>query len=286
VPARRDRPPGITQGRLEVGMPDQAKPVARPWRRFVRLTVRGLIVFVLLIGAGLGWLVRSAHIQRDAVAAITNAGGSVYYDWEKSNGVWISGGHPWAPRWLVNRIGVDYFGHVTSVWFTSSSTATDATIDQVLHLSQLEELCFIHSSLTDAGLARLTGLNNVKRLDLTGTQVTDAGLVHLEGLSNLSDLVFYGAEVTDSGLAQVKRLNNLSTIELGPTQISDAGLAHLKGLTKLSYLSLGGRRVTDAGLVHLKGLKNLWVLELYSSQVTDAGIDELKQALSSLTIRR
>ena len=48
-----------------------AVPVARPWRRFLRLSVRGLIVLVLVIGAGLGWLVRSAHIQRDAVAAIT-----------------------------------------------------------------------------------------------------------------------------------------------------------------------------------------------------------------------
>ncbi len=54
----------------EVGMPDQVKTVARPWRRFVRLSVRGLIVLVLVIGAGLGWMVRQAHIQREAVAAI------------------------------------------------------------------------------------------------------------------------------------------------------------------------------------------------------------------------
>ena len=39
-------------------MPDQAKPVARPWRRFLRFSVRGLIVLVLVIGAGLGWTVR------------------------------------------------------------------------------------------------------------------------------------------------------------------------------------------------------------------------------------
>ena len=38
-------------------MTDQAKPVSRPWRRFLRLSVRGLIVLVLLIGAGFGWLV-------------------------------------------------------------------------------------------------------------------------------------------------------------------------------------------------------------------------------------
>ena len=33
-------------------------PISRPWRRFLRFSVRGLIVVVLLIGGGLGWLVR------------------------------------------------------------------------------------------------------------------------------------------------------------------------------------------------------------------------------------
>jgi hypothetical protein len=57
-----------------------ADPVSHPWRRFLRFSVRGMIVLVLVIGAGLGWIVRNAHIQRDAVAAIKSAGGRVYYD--------------------------------------------------------------------------------------------------------------------------------------------------------------------------------------------------------------
>ena len=56
-------------------MTDQAKPVSRPWRRFLRFSVRGMIVVVLVIGGWLGWLVRSARIQREAVAAIEEAGG-------------------------------------------------------------------------------------------------------------------------------------------------------------------------------------------------------------------
>jgi hypothetical protein len=63
-----------------------AGPVSRPWRRYLRFSVRGLIVLVLVIGAGLGWIVRSARMQREAVAAIKNAGGSVSYDWRWSNG--------------------------------------------------------------------------------------------------------------------------------------------------------------------------------------------------------
>jgi hypothetical protein len=54
-----------------------ADPIPRPWRRFLRFSVRGLIVLVLVVGAGLGWIVHPAHVQRDAVAAITMAGGLV-----------------------------------------------------------------------------------------------------------------------------------------------------------------------------------------------------------------
>ena len=39
-------------------MPEQAKSVARPWRRYLRFSVRGLIVFVLVFGVWLGWIVR------------------------------------------------------------------------------------------------------------------------------------------------------------------------------------------------------------------------------------
>ena len=45
-------------------MNDQARPVSRPWRRFLRFSVRGMIVLALVIGGCLGWVARSARIQR------------------------------------------------------------------------------------------------------------------------------------------------------------------------------------------------------------------------------
>ncbi len=53
------------------------KAVSRPWQRYLRLSVRSLIVVVVLIGATLGWIARSARLQREAVAAILKAGGHV-----------------------------------------------------------------------------------------------------------------------------------------------------------------------------------------------------------------
>jgi hypothetical protein len=204
-------------------MCSQADPVAHPWRRYLRFSVRGLFVVVLAIGAALGWIVGQAHIQRDAVAVIEKAGGSVLYDWEWGDGNKIPGGKPSGPRWLVDQIGVDYFGHVTAVEFSMQPGATDSTLEEVGHLTRVEVLYANSPSVSDAGLAHLAGLRNLSTLDLAGTNVTDAGLAHLKGLTHLKRLYLRGTHVTD------------------------AGLVHLKGLTNLSSLYVNGSRVTDAG---------------------------------------
>jgi len=41
------------------------------------LSVRGLTILVLVLGAGLAWVIRTARMQRDAVTAILRLGGNV-----------------------------------------------------------------------------------------------------------------------------------------------------------------------------------------------------------------
>ena len=51
-------------------------------------SVRGLLVFVVAVGAVLGWAVRGARIQREAVKAIENNGGGAFYDWQWKGGTY------------------------------------------------------------------------------------------------------------------------------------------------------------------------------------------------------
>ena len=95
-----------------------AKPVSRPCRRFLRYQHEGDYcsadrVWRLPLVAG---SVRSARIQRiKAVDAIEKARGTVHVSsGSPVTGLWFRQGNPWALTWLVNLIGVDCFGHVTS----------------------------------------------------------------------------------------------------------------------------------------------------------------------------
>ena len=99
-----------------------AEPVSRPWRRFLRFSVRGLIIIVLVIGGWLGWIVRSARIQRDAVAAIAKTEGVVSYHLNTATSV------SWWPTWLVDRLGIDYFDHFDNVAFLNACSDADLKV--------------------------------------------------------------------------------------------------------------------------------------------------------------
>jgi Leucine rich repeat len=247
--------------RREYDMP--ADSVSRPWRRFLRFSVRGLIVLVLVIGVGLGWIVRQAHIQRDAVAAILAAGGSVKYDWEWSNGKTIPSGKPWAPRWLINLIGVDYFGHVTAVEFELPYSLTDGPIVEFAHFTRLQRLVFTGKTMSVAGLKSLKGLAHLWQLDLARSLLTDTEAASLREQTSLKSLRLRSEALTDVGLSHLGGLTNLEELDLSMARITDAGLRHLTGLTKLSSLDLSLTKITDAGLVHLNRHTKLSQLDLY-----------------------
>ncbi len=229
-----------------------AGPVSRSWRRYLRFSVRALMV--LVIGTGLGWIVRGARIQREAVAAIESDGGDVSYR---------SHIHPstiWWPNWLEAQLGIDY-------------------LDPIAIASLLLDC-------TDADMAHVGRLSDLTCLGLRDSGVTDAGFVHLKGLTSLRKLFLDSCHVSDVGLEHLRGLVNLMELDLRNTQVTDSGLAQLKGLKSLWKLDLSGTQVTDAGITHLKSLANLKYILLDGTQVTDAGVQELKQALPSLTIFR
>jgi len=218
------------------------------------------MVFVLLVGGALGWIAYSARVQRDAVAAIEAAGGSVWYQWQWRNGKPILNSRPPWPEWMVNLAGVDYFGGVVRV--SLAQVGGDAELVSAARLGTLRELILDSSRVTDVGLAELGHLSQLQELSLMETRVTDAGLLHL------------------------KDLTDLKTLDLGDTRIAGAGLVHLVGLMRIERLVVRNTPMTDASVGNLARLTGLQDLDLAGTRLTEKGGTELQQSLPNLLIRR
>jgi hypothetical protein len=185
--------------------PASPRPARRDLRHRFRLSVRGLLVLVLLTGCGMGWLarvVRTGQAQRRSVAAVYQAGGWVLYDtdWDARQAA-LSWKPRW-PRWLVERLGVDYCANVVFI--------------------------NLHDRGTDAVLAHVGRLTHLKQLHRPGPAVTDAGITHLGQLRDLQFLSLDGTQVTDDGLAQLKGLRALKWLKLTKTKVTALGVDKLR----------------------------------------------------------
>jgi hypothetical protein len=235
--------------------PDQVLPISR--RRWRRMSIRGLIFVVIAVAAGLGWVVRCARTQREAVAAIERAGGYVRYYSERTDDT------GWWRRWLsfcVSQLGVDHRDYIENVY--SARVWNDEALEQAGRLSGLVELDAARSCISDGGLVQLAGLTNLAFLDLEATQVSD------------------------TGLAQLKALTSLSALDLRGTRVTDAGLEHLTELTKLELLmiDLAWRGPVD-GPAQVDGPAEPSNFRRYEPTITATGIKRLEQALPSLTVQ-
>jgi len=251
-------------------------------------------VLVLVVGGGLGWFIRRATVQRDAVKAIMAAGGNVQYGSERNVRPGKPGGTPPGPKWLVGLLGVDFFADVTSV--SIRQPQTDAILAHVGRLRRLKWLDVRSMRVTDAGLAHLAGLSDLRSLSCLGTPgLTDAGLAHLAGLERLEALSIEGPTgiegpglahlarldrlrflaihtENDAGLPSLSRLTGLRKLSISMTKVTDAALAALSRLTWLEDLAFGGETGSDVGMAHLRALRNLEMLQVYGAWFTDNGL--------------
>ena len=130
-------------------------PATQSRSRWLRVSLRGLMVLVLVIGGGLGWLVHRARVQRDAVVAITRTGGSVRYQIIDDYGGDILLRDQPRPLsgWLIGWLGDDYSENVRVVFL--GPEATDVDLAQAGRFSMLKLLKVGQANVSEAALARL-----------------------------------------------------------------------------------------------------------------------------------
>ncbi|OAI38843.1 hypothetical protein AYO40_06295 [Planctomycetaceae bacterium SCGC AG-212-D15] len=168
----------------------------------------------------------------------------------------------------------------------SMTEVTDAGLEQLSQLADLESLVLSFLKVTDLGLRHLQALTNLKHLDLSVTTIRGAGLEHLKLLSQLTSLDLSATWLDDDGLAFLAAMPQLEKLDLHMTAVGDPGLVHLAGLHGLRHLDIFSTRTSDQGLKSLAGLTHLRTLNLEGTSVSDAGLENLRrlQKLSKLQL--
>jgi hypothetical protein len=218
----------------------------------VQFSVRLLLVLVLALGSGLGWLAHKARTQRWAVAQIKRLGGSVIYDFQEVTGVPSDKMEPRGPRWLRGLIGDELFQEVAQVNL-SGLDLRGVDLAWLESFPELQTLNLICAEIGDTGLARLCRLK-LKRLRvlwLADCGISDSGLACLAGFDRLENLEVSYNPVTDAGLNNLRHLGNLETLSLVHTPIDGSGLAYLKGLRRLKFVDLRGSKASDEARTEL-----------------------------------
>ena len=194
---------------------------AQSRRRFLRISLRGLLLVVLAIAASLAWARHVAEQQRRVVAELERMGcNAIYASSGDDADCFISSLSP------IERLrflyGDDKPQNVTGVEADSPRFGDD-------------------------GLERLRSLPYLRSLELNGTSVSEAGLARVGSLTALERLTLRRTSLTDAGLVHLQKLDKLCYLDLCDTSVTDAGLVHLRGMLQLRFLFLQ-EPVTLAGV--------------------------------------
>ena len=235
------------------------RPPPRKRERF-RFTLSAMMIVVLIVGGGFGWLASRARVQRDAVALITQHRGVVAYDWQIKPGPQPR--QPPGPQWLRDLIGPDALDTVVLAGFATDAKLDDRTMAAIGQLSRLESLDLPGSGLAEVtpdGFAHLRALR-LQQLSASGRGDTTGFLAVIDGQAQLKRLLLEGAQPTDADMARIGKLVTLESLTINGRQLSDEGFAHLSTLKNLKNLAVLGKHF--ANLSCLSGLTNLEDLEL------------------------
>ena len=91
--------------------------------------------------------------------------------------VYDHGAKPWwCPRWLVDRVGIDYFDSVVQVVFANDTrSVTDDIVPSIASLDRLEWLALDAKGITNTGLEKLKNLTSLTRLALPMQRLATPG---------------------------------------------------------------------------------------------------------------
>lgn len=193
-------------------------------RRFLLASMLGITgVFCVL---GLGAKFRE-EVQVASKIDIEAAYGRVMYDFQKIEDRFDPNAKSPVPQWMIGFLGVDFFHTITWVDLDSRSV-TDATMESVANLTNLEQLHLSNTQTSCKGLRHIAKLQQLRRITINNSGLTDDCGEIFKELSRLEVLGIENETVTGALLKSVAENQNLKTLRLYNTQIVDSDVEQLQ----------------------------------------------------------
>lgn len=250
----------------------------------IRFSLRGSLIATAIVCSALGYMVKRAHDQRLAVAAVRQLGGRVVYSHEQRAGQ--LGFFSWetpspTPAWLRDALGAGFFDRVSAVSFGCHGEASinDRQLQEVVpHLAALyllKSFGLACGSISGESLAQLSQLDSLEYLLLDDLTAAPGQIDWIGDLKRLRELTIYGKEIASPWLRRLATLPRLESARLHGDWLDDDGIERLAEAPRLSALTIASDRVTDEGLKHLERLARLQSLSIHSTELSDAGMVHL-----------
>jgi len=152
----------------------------------------------------------------------------------------------------------EHLGHISDLE-SVNIIATKCSDDWIAPLGQLTHLTALrftnNGKLTDAGLEKLAGLKQLEYFSFVGTGMQGHAFAKFEGWTKLTHSSFRGSSIDDEGLRLIcEKFPNMESISLAHAKFTDAGAANFPKLTKLKGLEIGAHNATPKTLEFLARL--------------------------------
>jgi hypothetical protein len=239
------------------------------------LSVRNLMLLVLLIGGGLGWLLQKPMAQARAIRAIRDQGGSAV----KSRGCffWLEDDRNRLTVWLEamkRRIGYEFFMTVREV--TLRSNVHEALLEKIACLDEISELSFYDCNQISANEMKIVGqIATLEEIAFMGGKIESGSLAGLVKLPKLDRLVIDGLDLSDEDLAPLAQMSGLKALYIRDCpRLTDESLRCLRSLNNLQELTIENCGFTSQALTHvgkIVSLESLWITKTKVTDLSDLG---------------
>ncbi len=185
----------------------ETKQTAKPRRRWLRFSLRTLLIVVTVLSVPLGWIGWRLGQERATITLIEEMGGSVSFNSIAKRGWWEES----TDKWFGKRVR----------WVDLRNTQV-SELSPLAELKSLEHLWLHNTQVSD--LSPLAELKNLETLYLYNTPVSD--LSPLAELKSLERLQLRNTPVSD--LSPLVELKNLVLLSFDNTPVSDEQVQELR----------------------------------------------------------